>query len=170
MKKIATLQRWGWLAAAAALGWAWTSPGLAGAEEGAKEQFIPLLVYRTGPYAPNGTPWADGKQDYLKLVNARDGGVNGVKLTYEECETGYATDKGVECYERLKGKGPKGATMFDPQSTAITFALTERAPVDKIPLITLGYGRTDATDGRVFPWVFPLLSNYWDSALSLIHI
>jgi branched-chain amino acid transport system substrate-binding protein len=36
----------------------------------AKEQFFPLLSYRTGPYAPNGTPWANGKQDYLKLVNA----------------------------------------------------------------------------------------------------
>ena len=23
----------------------------------AKEQFFPLLAYRTGPYAPNGTPW-----------------------------------------------------------------------------------------------------------------
>ncbi len=31
----------------------------------AKEQFFPLLVYRTGAYAPNGTPWANGKQDYL---------------------------------------------------------------------------------------------------------
>ena len=44
----------------------------------AKEQFFPLLSYRTGPYAPNGTPWANGKQDYLKMINARDGGINGV--------------------------------------------------------------------------------------------
>ena len=101
----------------------------------AKEQFFPLLVYRTGPYAPNGTPWANGKQDYLKMINARDGGVNGVKLVYEECETGYATDKGVECYERLKGKA---ATVFDPQATGITFALTDKAPGDKIALVTLG--------------------------------
>ena len=70
----------------------------------AKEQFFPLLVYRTGAYAPNGTPWANGKQDYLKMINARDGGINGVKIVFEECETGYATDRGVECYERLKGK------------------------------------------------------------------
>ena len=54
----------------------------------AKEQFFPLLSYRTGPYAPNGTPWANGKQDYLKMSNARDGGINGVKITFEECETG----------------------------------------------------------------------------------
>ena len=49
----------------------------------AKEQFFPLLVYRTGPYSPNGTPWANGKQDYIKMVNARDGGINGVKITFE---------------------------------------------------------------------------------------
>ncbi len=41
---------------------------------------FPLLSYRTGPYAPNGVPWANGKQDYLKMINARDGGINGVKL------------------------------------------------------------------------------------------
>src|SRR6478752_598375 len=69
-------------------------PSLAQAQ--AKEQFFPLLVYRTGPYAPNGTPWANGKQDYIKYINAT-GGINGVKISFEECETGYATDKGVEC-------------------------------------------------------------------------
>ncbi|HKP22904.1 MAG TPA: ABC transporter substrate-binding protein, partial [Dongiaceae bacterium] len=62
--------------------------------QAAGEQFIPLLVYRTGQFAPLGIPWADGKQDYIKLVNARDGGVNGVKLAYEECETAYDAAKG----------------------------------------------------------------------------
>ena len=66
----------------------------------AKAQFIPVLSYRTGPYAPNGVPWANGYVDYLKLVNAR-GGVNGVKLSFEECETAYDTARSVECYERL---------------------------------------------------------------------
>lgn len=132
----------------------------------AKEQFFPLLVYRTGPYAPNGTPLANGKQDYIKLINERDGGINGVKLTFEECETGYATDKGVECYERLKGKG---ATVFDPQSTGITFALTDKAPVDKIPLITLGYGLSASQDGGIFKWNFPLLGSYWTGADILIQ-
>ena len=51
---------------------------------------------------------------------------------------GYATDKGVECYERLKGKGPTGAGYFSPLSTGITFALTEKVPGDKIPLLTTG--------------------------------
>ncbi len=135
----------------------------------AKEQFFPLLVYRTGPYAPSGTPWANGKQDYLKLVNERDGGINGVKITYEECETGYATDRGIECYERLKGNGPTGATAFDTQSTGITFALTEKAPGDKIPLITVGYGRSEAADGDVLKWVFPIMGTYWTAADILIQ-
>jgi len=52
----------------------------------AKEQFFPLLSYRTGAYAPNGVPWANGKQDYLKMINARDGGVNGVKLTLKSAK------------------------------------------------------------------------------------
>jgi branched-chain amino acid transport system substrate-binding protein len=133
----------------------------------AKEQFFPLLSYRTGPYAPNGVPWANGKQDYIKMINARDGGINGVKLTFEECETGYATDRGVECYERLKGK--PGVSLFDPQATGITFALTEKAPVDKIPLMTLGYGLSVAQDGQAFKWNFPFMGSYWTGADILIQ-
>ncbi len=131
----------------------------------AKEQFFPVLVYRTGAYAPNGTPWANGYVDYLKLINAK-GGINGVKITFEECETGYATDRSVECYERLKGKG---ATLFQPLSTGATFALTEKAPVDKIPLITAGYGRSESQDGGVFKWNFPLLGTYWVAADVLLQ-
>ena len=133
----------------------------------AKEQFFPLLSYRTGPYAPNGVPWANGKQDYIKMINARDGGINGVKLTYEECETGYATDRGVECYERLKSR--PGVSLFDPQSTGITFALTEKAPADKVPLLTLGYGLSVAQDGLAFKWNFPLMGHYWTGADILIQ-
>jgi hypothetical protein len=47
------------------------------------EQFIPNLVYRTGAYAPNGIPFANGIADYYKLVNERDGGINGVKIVFE---------------------------------------------------------------------------------------
>src|SRR5215475_9191298 len=77
------------------------------------EQFVPILSYRTGPYAVNGAPYANGVADYYSLINERDGGINGVKILVEECETGYATDKGVECYERLKSKGPTGAAFIN---------------------------------------------------------
>jgi branched-chain amino acid transport system substrate-binding protein len=131
----------------------------------AKEQFIPVLSYRTGPYAPNGVPWANGYVDYIKLTNAR-GGINGVKLSFEECETGYDTARSVECYERLKGKG---ATFVQPLSTGATFALTEKAPNDKISVVTVGYGRSESADGTVFKWNFPLAGTYWVAADSIMQ-
>ncbi len=60
-----------------------------------KEQFFPVLVYRTGAYAPNGVPFANGYVDYLKLVNAR-GGINGVKVSFEGYETDFASGSEME--------------------------------------------------------------------------
>ncbi len=127
----------------------------------ANEQFIPMPSYRIGPYAAGGSGTFGGFIDYLDMLNKRDGGVGGVKLTWEECETEYKNDRGVECYERLKTKGARGASMFNFLSTGITYAVLDRAAVDKIPIVSIGYGRTDASDGRVFPYVFPLVTNYW---------
>ncbi|CAN7204876.1 ABC transporter substrate-binding protein [Acidovorax sp. LjRoot129] len=124
-----------------------------------KQQYMPVLSYRTGPYAPNGNPIANGIVDYYKLVNAR-GGINGVKLLIEECETMYDTARSVECYERLKNKNG-GAAVIQPWSTGATYAITEKAPTDKIPLVTLGYGRSESADGTVFKWNFPVAGNYW---------
>jgi branched-chain amino acid transport system substrate-binding protein len=143
--------------------------GVATAAEEAAEQFIPLLIYRTGPYAPNGTPIANAHNDYFTLLNERDGGINGVKITWEECETAYNTDRGVECYERLKDQGPTGASVISPNSTGIAYALIERATADRIPVVTIGYGRTDASDGRVFPYVFTLPATYWSQATAMIQ-
>ena len=133
------------------------------------EQFFPMLVYRTGPYAPSGIPAANGFRDYYKLLNARDGGVNGVKITFEECETEYNTKIGVECYEKLKGKGPTGASLINPFSTGITYQLIPKAPVDKIPIFSMGYGRTAAADGRVFEWIFNFPTTYWSQASGFIN-
>ena len=129
------------------------------------EMFIPMLVYRTGAYAPSGTPFANGFHDYLAMINARDGGVNGVKLNFEECETQYDTKQGVECYERLKGKG---STVMNPLSTGITYQLIPKAAVDKIVVHSMGYGMTAASDGRWFPWVFTFPTTYWSQASAVI--
>lgn len=135
------------------------------AEDG---HFIPLLVYRTGPYAPNGIPTANGFIDYLKLLDARDGGINGVKVVWEECETQYNTKLGVECYEKLKGKGTAGAALVNPYSTGITYQLIPKASVDKIPIHSMGYGRTAAADGRVFKWAFNFPTTYWSQASTFV--
>lgn len=132
------------------------------------EMFIPLLVYRTGPYAPNGIPIANGYIDYLKLLNARDNGINGVKITWEECETKYDTKLGVECYEKLKNNGPTGAVLVNPYSTGITYQLIPKAPVDKIPIHSMGYGRTASADGRVFEWAFNFPTTYWSQASAFV--
>ena len=107
---------------------------------------IPTLNYRTGPYAPNGIPYADGFSDYLTLLNARDGGIGGVPIKEMECETAYNTQKGVECYEATKGEG---SLVYIPQSTGITYQLIPKASADKIPVHSIGYGRTSAADGKV---------------------
>ena len=135
----------------------------------AAEQFFPMLVYRTGPYAPSGIPVANGFRDYYTLLNKRDGGINGVTVTFEECETKYNTKLGVECYEKLK-KNSAGAkaTLFNPFSTGITYQLIPKATVDEIPILSMGYGRTAAADGRYFPWVFNFPTTYWSQASAFI--
>jgi len=132
-------------------------------------QFVPLLSYRTGQMAPLGSKFFDGYIAYMKMINERDGGVNGVKLTWEECDTEYNNARGVECYERLKKMGPTGGTLVQPMSSGIFLSIMDRAAADKIPLVGIGYGRTDASDGRVFPWAFPLITNYWSQATAIIR-
>ena len=124
--------------------------------------------YRTGPYAANGIPFSDGYQDYFTLINERDGGVGGEKIKVIECETGYNTEKGVECYEATKGEG---ALLYQPLSTGITYQLIPKATSDGISLHTMGYGRTSAKNGAVFNNVFNYPANYWDGASHAItHI
>src|SRR5213079_903007 len=144
-------------------------PMAAAAPAQPKEMFIPLLVYRTGPYAPSGIPIANGFVDYFALLNERDGGINGVKLAWEECETQYKTDLGVECYEKLKGKGPAGALVVNPYSTGITYQLIPKAAVDKVPILSMGYGMSASSDGRWFPWVFNFPTNYWSQASAVVR-
>ena len=128
----------------------------------------PSLSYRTGPYAAGGIPFADGYADYFTLLNERDGGIGGVKTKVLECETGYSTEKGVECYESTKGEG---ALVYQPLSTGITYQLIPKVTADDIPMHTMGYGRTSAANGKVFSHVFNYPANYWNGAsLAINHL
>jgi branched-chain amino acid transport system substrate-binding protein len=126
--------------------------------------YVPLFTYRTGPFAGSGIPVANGMHDYLSMLNERDGGIGGVKLDIEECETGYDTKKGVECWESVKGKNP---AVVNPYSTGITLQLIPKAAVDKIPILSMAYGLSASADGKNFPWVFNPPATYWDG-LSMI--
>ena len=126
--------------------------------------YVPLLTYRTGPFAGSGIPIANGMNDYLTMLNERDGGIGGVKIVVEECETGYDTKKGVECYDAVKGKKP---VVVNPYSTGITLAIIPKAAVDKIPVLSMAYGLSASADGNNFPWIFNPPATYWDG-LSMI--
>ena len=128
--------------------------------------YIPLFSYRTGPFAGSGIPIANGMHDYLDMLNARDGGIGGARLVIEECETGYDTKKGVECYESTKSKNP---VITNPYSTGITLQLIPKAAVDKIPVLSMAYGLSASADGSIFPWIFNTPATYWDGASVFIR-
>ncbi|WP_370230979.1 ABC transporter substrate-binding protein [Cognatishimia sp.] len=127
---------------------------------------FPSLSYRTGPYAAGGIPFADGYADYFTLLNERDGGIGGVATRLLECETGYNTEKGVECYEATKGEG---SLVYQPLSTGITYQLIPKVTADDIPLHTMGYGRTSAANGDVFSHTFNYPGNYWNGASGAVN-
>jgi branched-chain amino acid transport system substrate-binding protein len=132
-------------------------------------QFLPVLSTREGALRSIQIPLANGFIDYVTLLNERDGGINGVTLVGEECETVYDVARGVACYERLKAKGPTGAAVFPLFSTPLHYALLERATHDQIPRLNPGAGRSDAAEGRVFPYVFPAPSTWWSQNTAKIR-
>jgi len=131
-----------------------------------ESMYMPSMTYRTGPFAAGGIPFADGYADYFNMLNERDGGINGVKIVVDECETAYNAQKGVECYEATKGNG---ALAYSPLSTGITLALIPKAPVDEIPVFSMGYGLSAAADGEKFPWTFVYPASYWSQLSSILQ-
>jgi branched-chain amino acid transport system substrate-binding protein len=128
--------------------------------------FVPLFTYRTGPFSGSGIPVANGLHDYLTMLNERDGGIGGEKLVIEECETGYNTQRGVQCYDSVKDRHP---VVITPYSTGITEQLIPKAAVDKIPILSMAYGLSASADGNEFPWIFNPPDTYWDGASAFIQ-
>jgi branched-chain amino acid transport system substrate-binding protein len=156
------------LAIAAAVG---STLLVSGPKAALAEQTQPLLVtsYRVGAFAPSGVPLADGYIDYIKLLNARDGGINGVKLSYSECETRYENDRGIDCYERFKVQNGQQIPGIAPMSGGIAFSLYKRAMTDKMPIITEGHGRLEGEMGAYFPYDFPIMGNDWDQTNAILE-
>jgi branched-chain amino acid transport system substrate-binding protein len=128
--------------------------------------YVPIFSYRTGPFASSGIPFANGIRDYLTMLNVRDGGIGGAKLAIDECETGYDTKKGIECYEAAKSRDP---VVLTPLSTGIGLAVLPRLAVDKVPMLTMAYGLTASAMGDVFPWAFNPPDTYWDTAGAMLQ-
>jgi branched-chain amino acid transport system substrate-binding protein len=149
------------LAAAASLG-AGYLPNVIAQEKvikfGMAQDFTKVYTFVTAEYS-------QGQRDYLTLVNER-GGVNGWKIQAEVVDTGNETQRGIEAYERFKREG---VLVVDPLSTPVSRALVPRALNDKINLVTMFSGRSDAADGSVFPYVIPMSASYWSQAAVLIE-
>jgi len=130
----------------------------------AETLYTPNLSYRTGPFAATGIPLMNGQRDYMLMLNARDGGIGGIMINGEECETGYSTEKGVECYEKTKGR----AIVTQPWSTGITLQVLPKTNVDEIPILASGYGFSPMADGKVFQWAFNMPGGYFDAASMIL--
>jgi branched-chain amino acid transport system substrate-binding protein len=125
---------------------------------------FPQLSYRTGPYAAGGIPFADGYADYFTLLNERDGGIGGGCAVTPNARPPTTPRSGVECYEAIRDTILWSAAAVD----------RHHLPADpahdrgRIPLHTMGYGRTSAADGKVFEWVFNYPATYWDAASIIV--
>lgn len=131
----------------------------------AQELYTPNLSYRTGPFAATGIPLMNGQADYMAMLNARDGGIGGIKINFDECETGYSTEKGAECYEKTKDK----AIVTQPWSTGITLQVLPKTNIDEIPILAPGYGFSPMMDGKTFQWAFNTPAGYWDAADMIVQ-
>jgi len=86
------------------------------------------------------------------MLNERDRGINGVMLHLGEVRDRIPHDRGVECYERSKNKGPTGASVIHPLSPHHLLLIRE-GDRRQDPGDPPGLRRTDAADGRVFPYI-----------------
>jgi branched-chain amino acid transport system substrate-binding protein len=127
---------------------------------GLLQDFTAVYTFVTGQYN-------QGQRDYLTLVN-EEGGLNGHNFSAIVRDTGNQPQRGIEAYNRAR---EEGAVLFDMLSTPVSAALIDSVARDEVVLITPAHGRGDASDGRVFPYVFPMFATYWSQAASIIkHI
>lgn len=110
-----------------------------------------LMTYREGPFPGMGGPMAQGFNDYVAQLNARDGGVAGARVGVAECEFGYRIDRGKACFEEL---ADKGVSLVVPNSEGVAKALLSRAAELEVPLLADGHGSAAIADGRVARWAF----------------
>ena len=131
---------------------------------GSHEIVIGLLCDRTGATQVVGVNLCPGSHDYVKLLNSK-GGVEGHKIKLLEVDHEYKVPPAVEAYERFKKEGAVTVVLY---GTPIAYALTQKVTEDRIPGITPGFGRSDATDGTRFPYIFPLMATYWSQATAAV--
>src|SRR5438477_7441388 len=146
-------------AAAAGLGFAGTAP----AQQ--KEVMVGAQCDRTGPTQIVGVVICPAQRDYMDLVNSR-GGIEGYHINYNELDNEYKVPPAVEEYERQKQQGAVSMMIY---GTPQTQALNQKLVEDKIPGTSPGFGISASTDGKRFPYLFPVAATYWSQAAAAMQ-
>jgi branched-chain amino acid transport system substrate-binding protein len=129
-----------------------------------KEIVIGLQCDRTGPTQLVGTSLCPGYHDYVNLLNSK-GGVEGYKIKVLEIDHEYKVPPAMEAHERFK---KEGAVLEGIYGTPQTFALTKKLEEDKILGTSPGFGSAAATDGKRYPYLFPIAASYWSQATAAV--
>ena len=110
-------------------------------------------------------PEAQAARDYAQLLNQK-GGIEGHPIEVMVQDHGNEVQRGIECYEKMKRDG---AVTFDFLSSPITKALIPRLMKENNVLLSSFGGRSDAIDGDVFKWIFPIGPTYWGQAATKVQ-
>jgi branched-chain amino acid transport system substrate-binding protein len=151
-----------WRAAVFAAGTMALTAGSAGAQD--KELVFGLQCDRTGATQTVGVFLCPGYHDYINLVNSK-GGVEGYKIKVIEIDNEYKVPPAMEAHERFK---KEGAVLQGVYGTPQIAALTKKLEEDKILGTSPGFGNSASTDGKRYPYVFPLAASYWSQAAAAV--
>jgi branched-chain amino acid transport system substrate-binding protein len=151
-----------WYCTALATGALMLAANVAQAED--KEIVIGLQCDRTGPTQIVGTVLCPGYHDYIDLVNSR-GGVEGYKLKAIEIDHEYKVPPAMEAHERFKMEGEVLEGVYGTPQIA---ALTKKLEEDKILGTSPGFGTAAATDGKRYPYIFPIAASYWSQGAAAV--
>jgi branched-chain amino acid transport system substrate-binding protein len=122
-----------------------------------KEIVIGAQCDRTGPTQIVGNVLCPAYHHYMALVNKR-GGIEGYKIKVLEIDHEYKVPPAIESHERFK---KEGAIMTSAFGTPQLLALLKKFEEDKMPVTSPGIGSSAATDGKKYPYVFPIAATYW---------
>ncbi len=151
-----------WRTAAIAAGAMALAAGSAVAQD--KELVFGLQCDRTGATQTVGIFLCPGYHDYISLVNSK-GGVEGYKIRVLEIDHEYKVPPAMEAHERFK---KEGAILEGVYGTPQIAALTKKLEEDKILGTSPGFGNSASTDGKRYPYVFPLAASYWSQAAAAV--
>jgi branched-chain amino acid transport system substrate-binding protein len=151
-----------WLRAVAAAGAMAFAGSAAVAQD--KELVFGLQCDRTGATQTVGIFLCPGYHDYISLLNSK-GGIEGYKIRVLEIDNEYKVPPAMEAHERFK---KEGAVLHGLYGTPQTAALTKKLEEDKMLGTSPGFGTAAASDGRRYPYLFPLAASYWSQGAGAI--